>query len=83
MSKDTKDIDIDKVVKALSLDQKPNSIFFKQCSNCDFYGIMDKKPRGRIIVLIFLFLCGLLPGIIYGLFYRGNNYYCPKCWKEY
>jgi len=80
-----KGIDIDKVAQALSLDQKPQSIFFKECRNssCDFCGAMDKIPRGSLGVLILLFLCGFLPGLIYWIAHRGYVYNCPKCGAKY
>jgi len=82
---DKKEIDLDKVTEALTLDSKSSSVSAKQCMSmkCDYTGLMDKGPRGNIYLLIALFLCGILPGIVYWLWTRKYDYYCPKCGKKY
>ena len=47
--------------------------------NCGFCGCPEKKRRGSIIVLLFLLLFGVLPGLIYAIVYNGYNLTCPRC----
>lgn len=47
--------------------------------NCGFCGRPEKKRRGSIIVLLFLLLIGVLPGLIYAIVYNGYDLTCPRC----
>lgn len=48
-------------------------------TNCGFRGAPEKKARGSRIVLLFLLLLGVLPGLLYLLFFSGYTYSCPQC----
>jgi len=47
--------------------------------NCGYEGKAKRKARGSTILLIFLFLLGVLPGVIYLAMRGGFIYSCPKC----
>ncbi len=46
---------------------------------CGHKGARKIEPRGNKRVLIALFLCGVLPGLIYHFAHRGDDYVCPRC----
>ena len=84
METDTnKEIDIDKVAYALSLTEReiiPKDV----CSNefCGYKGDFIKERNGSLLLMIFLFFYGLLPGIFYWAEHRGYSYFCPKCGRR-
>ncbi len=59
----------------------PNAFDARVCPNpnCHYEGEGQICRRGSWITLVFLLLIGLLPGILYAIFFGGHNTYCPKC----
>jgi len=50
------------------------------CTKCGFSGKMRSKPRGSGAVELLLWLCFLLPGLIYSAWRGGKKIYtCPSC----
>lgn len=49
------------------------------CPSCGYQGAMKRKAKGSSLLLIFLLLLWLLPGIIYLIVYNGYIWACPKC----
>jgi len=37
------------------------------------------RVRGSDFLLIFLFLCGIVPGLLYAIFAYGREFSCEKC----
>jgi hypothetical protein len=56
----------------------PNDIICPNV-NCGYKGPGDKRANGSRIVLIFLLLFFVLPGILYLFFARGYSICCPRC----
>lgn len=54
------------------------------CSNpkCGYKGKAKRKPRGSVLVGLFLCLLMLLPGLLYFAFKGGYRYFCPKCGQQ-
>jgi len=50
-----------------------------QNPNCDYTGPSKKIARGSLLVMFFLLLLGILPGILYMIFRSGYRYSCPRC----
>ncbi len=50
------------------------------CTQCGFYGKPKTAVKGSGLVEIFLWLCFLVPGIIYSLWRSSSRHgVCPKC----
>lgn len=49
------------------------------CPACGSTAPAIKKPKGSRVLLIFLLLLWLLPGIVYLIVYSGYVYTCPRC----
>jgi hypothetical protein len=47
--------------------------------NCGYVGKPEKKSRGSAIVMIFLLLIAVIPGLLYAVFMSGYDYFCPHC----
>jgi DNA-directed RNA polymerase subunit RPC12/RpoP len=47
--------------------------------NCGYRGMPTTKQKGSLAVMALLFLCGVLPAIIYAAAYSGSQVVCPKC----
>jgi len=47
--------------------------------NCRYSGAAIEQPRGSRVVLWALIFMFLLPGMIYAIFFSGQQYCCPKC----
>lgn len=55
-----------------------------QCPNCQFEGKAKIRQRGSCLLLVFLFLFFIIPGIFYLLWMgTGRNVTCPKCGYKY
>jgi DNA-directed RNA polymerase subunit RPC12/RpoP len=53
------------------------------CKNCGFRGKPREMTRGTFAVEVLLWLCFLLPGLLYTLWRSSNRYTaCPKCGHE-
>ena len=54
-----------------------------KCPNCNYKG--DGKMKGSGWIELLLWLCYLVPGLIYSIWRRGgsNPYICPKCNYRY
>ena len=50
-----------------------------QNPNCGFSGIPKERFRGSATLLVLLFLCGVIPGLIYAVICCGTEYGCPSC----
>jgi len=54
----------------------------KICSNCGYQGKPKTKVKGSILIEIVLWLCFIIPGLIYSL-YRSTSAarykICPEC----
>jgi len=53
------------------------------CPICGSTAKPKKKANGSTIVLLFLLLFFLLPGLLYWMLKGGYSYYCPKCGFKY
>lgn len=53
------------------------------CMQCGYHGKAKNATKGSLIIEIVLWLCFLLPGLIYSL-WRQSAYrkVCPKCGSE-
>ena len=51
------------------------------CSNpnCKYHGPAAEKSRGSRAAMWILMAFFLLPGLIYGMFFSGLQYCCPRC----
>lgn len=50
------------------------------CTNCGFMGKPKSFTKGSILIELFLWLCFLVPGLIYSLWRLTSRYKaCPKC----
>ena len=63
----------------------PKAFDARVCPNpkCTYEGEGQIRKRGSWITLIFLLLIGVLPGILYAIFFGGHNTYCPRCGIEW
>lgn len=53
------------------------------CTSCGFKGKPKEKNRGSCVLLFFLFLFFLIPGIFYLIWMLfGKRRFCPKCGHE-
>lgn len=50
-----------------------------RCENCDFVGMPIKKPKGNILMTLFMCCLGIIPGLIYMIVKSGYRYICPEC----
>ncbi|RJQ67347.1 MAG: hypothetical protein C4519_24430 [Desulfobacteraceae bacterium] len=54
------------------------------CPNCGYEGEPKTKKRGSCLLLIFLFMFFIIPGVFYLLWMASNNKkICPKCGYEH
>lgn len=53
------------------------------CSNCGYIGKSKRVPKGSMAVEIVLWLCFILPGLIYSV-WRMSSYHasCPVCGSQ-
>ncbi len=50
------------------------------CRDCGFTGELIKKPKGNLAMEIVLWLCFLVPGLLYSVWRMSNRAYCcPTC----
>ena len=50
------------------------------CSNCGYVGQAKKITKGSILIEIVLWLCFLIPGLIYSIWRLTSKHLaCPKC----
>ena len=49
------------------------------CTKCGFIGVPSLDTVVNYLVLVLLFICGVIPGIIYLIFFRRQFYICPGC----
>lgn len=50
------------------------------CSNCGYMGQAKKVTKGSILIEIVLWLCFLIPGLIYSIWRLTSKHLaCPKC----
>jgi hypothetical protein len=47
--------------------------------NCRYSGAAIEQPRGSRAAMWLLMCFLLLPGLIYGMVFSGQQYCCPKC----
>jgi hypothetical protein len=47
--------------------------------NCNYRGEPNLEPRGSTLLLLALFACFVLPGILYLIFAGGYRQRCPRC----
>jgi hypothetical protein len=54
------------------------------CLNCGYNGKIKQRPRGSGLIELILWLCFLIPGLIYTA-WRGHKkeYICPKCQSDH
>ena len=53
------------------------------CEACGFLGRPERELRGSGVVELVLLLCGILPGVVYGIWrHRGPLHLCPRCRRE-
>jgi uncharacterized membrane protein YqaE (UPF0057 family) len=53
------------------------------CPNCGTKGKAKRKTKGSILIEIILWICFIVPGIIYTIWRLTNRYYaCPACGAE-
>lgn len=52
----------------------------KVCSNCGYHGEPKRVTKGNFFIELILWLCLLIPGIIYSIWRLSSRYdACPKC----
>lgn len=52
----------------------------KVCTKCGYVGYSNKETPGSFFIEIFLYLCFLVPGILYTSWRKANMFdVCPKC----
>lgn len=51
------------------------------CPNphCGFRGVPTKQKKGSTIILIFLLLVAVIPGVFYAMLFNGTILKCPNC----
>lgn len=50
------------------------------CPNCGYTGLPQKVARGSGVIEVILWLCYLIPGLLYSVWRAGTKHYvCPKC----
>ena len=50
------------------------------CPNCGFKGDRKKITKGSISIELILWLCFIVPGLIYSIWRVSSRYYgCPEC----
>lgn len=50
------------------------------CKDCGFTGKVIKTAKGSLLIEMVLWLCFLVPGVIYTLWRFSNRvYHCPSC----
>ena len=47
--------------------------------NCGYQGAAISQPKGSRFALWVLMFLVLIPGLIYGMFFSGRRYCCPRC----
>ncbi len=53
------------------------------CSTCGYTGKPKVKDRGSCVLLFFLFLFFVIPGVFYMIWMMaGKRYFCPQCKKD-
>jgi hypothetical protein len=57
--------------------------FRSVCSMCGYCGVPSKRTRGNILIEIVLWLCFMVPGLIYTLWRMTSKFEaCPACERE-
>jgi len=55
-----------------------------ECPNCKYQGEGKTNTPGSIVIEIILWLCLLIPGLIYSIWrLTARKVICPKCSYEY
>lgn len=50
------------------------------CSNCGYVGWPKKITKGSILIELVLWLCFIIPGVLYSLWRLSSRHKaCPKC----
>lgn len=50
------------------------------CTNCGFQGKPKTKTRGSILIEIILWICLIVPGLIYSIWRHASRFkICPSC----
>lgn len=50
------------------------------CKDCGYIGMVSQTSRGSILIEIVLWLCVIVPGLIYSIWRMSNKAYrCPGC----
>lgn len=50
------------------------------CANCHYTGRAKKPLKGSVLIAVILWICFLVPGLIYSIWRRtGRVSTCPKC----
>lgn len=53
---------------------------YRLCNNCGFTGRRKTETRGSILIELVLWLCLIVPGLIYSIWRMTTRYsVCPKC----
>ena len=55
-----------------------------RCPNCNYVGRAKYFIKGNIFIELVLWLCFIVPGLIYSIWLGSSGYYgCPKCRYQY
>lgn len=58
-------------------------LFFREihCTQCKYEGKAKTIHKGSVVLQLFLFLCGIVPGVIYTIWRMTAGKYsgCPDC----
>ena len=64
---------------SLLIDRTKATSTCPRCPACGYTGIMKRKSKGSVIIMIFLLLLWILPGLIYAILNNGYQFVCPMC----
>lgn len=55
-----------------------------KCPNCNYVGKAKRFIKGSMLIELTLWLCFIIPGLIYTIWRISSRYYgCPKCTYQY
>jgi len=55
-----------------------------KCPNCNYVGKAKRFIKGSMLIELILWLCFIIPGLIYTIRRSSSRYYgCPKCTYQY